>query len=66
MVNPTVKLKECGTYYGYMVHRRANQDACRACKDAVNAYKKAWRKRNPGKQSQYGRTSRNRKVTQSS
>ncbi|MDP9185086.1 MAG: hypothetical protein M3O29_05405 [Actinomycetota bacterium] len=36
----------CGQRKGYQQHRRHGQEACRPCKDAAAAYKKAWEAEN--------------------
>lgn len=46
MKNTTTKLEptedpRCGTYAGYMAHRRRKEFACRICKDASNSRNKA-------------------------
>lgn len=37
----------CGTLSGYTTHRRKNEDACSACKEAKRVYGKNWRLANP-------------------
>lgn len=34
----------CGTYAGYQRHRRAQEDACEACRDAARVVRKAQRR----------------------
>ena len=44
-MNP--KTAECGTYSGYMRHRRHGEFACRPCRDAANVYVKEYRAAHP-------------------
>ena len=42
-------MANCGTYAGYLVHRRAKEPACQECRAANNEYGKQYLKNNPEK-----------------
>ena len=46
MVGPLVaSVQSCGTPGGWMRHRRSGEDMCAVCREAKNAYARAWRAR---------------------
>ena len=48
----------CGTYSGYVLHRRVLEAPCEACQEAQRDYKRAWRERTRETRAEYARVYR--------
>jgi 5-methylcytosine-specific restriction endonuclease McrA len=54
--SPATLGERCGTYAGYKVHRKNNEELCMPCREAMREYRREYNKLHPEKEKQWKKT----------
>jgi hypothetical protein len=55
MKNPSIIREICGSVPGYRKHKNIGEEKCQSCKDAYNVWRRDYHRKNPSKNTAYGR-----------
>jgi hypothetical protein len=55
MKNPSIIREICGSVPGYRKHKNTGEEKCQSCKDAYNVWRRDYHRKNPSKNTDYGK-----------